>query len=286
MKTQVLIDPEIIGRSGERPVYIDTRPPEAYAAGHIPGAFNMRDIFTYLATSTQSGLLELKDKFSALFGAIGVSGNEWVIVYEDALDNGFGQSCRGYYLLKYLGYEKVSVLHGGLQAWMALGLPTNSEIPIPPAHATFPVAINHRLMVTKSEMQSALFNSSIIKLDVRDAPEWNGLTAMPSGNDPALRVGRIPGSKWIEWQKFFDPDAEVARFLTATEIRALLDHEGIAADTEIYIYCYKGSRAANTLVALHRAGFENARVYFGSWNEWARDCDMPIEVEPQAAYAT
>ena len=29
---------------------IDTRAPEAYAAGHIAGAVNIHDIFTYLAT--------------------------------------------------------------------------------------------------------------------------------------------------------------------------------------------------------------------------------------------
>ena len=44
-------------------VIIDTRNPEAYGAGHLPGAVNVHEIFTYLATSTPEGIHELKTKF-------------------------------------------------------------------------------------------------------------------------------------------------------------------------------------------------------------------------------
>jgi 3-mercaptopyruvate sulfurtransferase SseA len=37
------------------------------------------------------------------------------------MSTGFGQSCRGYVLLRYLGYPKVRVLHGGYAAWVAAG---------------------------------------------------------------------------------------------------------------------------------------------------------------------
>ena len=45
--------------AGEPVVVIDTRNPDAYAAGHIPGAVNVHDIFTYLATSTPEGMADL-----------------------------------------------------------------------------------------------------------------------------------------------------------------------------------------------------------------------------------
>lgn len=286
MEIESLIEPETLRASDEPLVIIDTRAPEAYAAHHIPGAFNIREIFTYLATSTPSGLLDLQQTFAELFGAVGLSGKERAILYEDSMDSGFGQSCRGYYLLKYLGYEKVSILHGGLHAWTDAGLPTNSDIPARPAPAAFPMAVKDHLMVTKWDMQFALTNATIVKLDVRDAPEWNSLSATPTGHDSALRVGRIPGAQWIEWQKLLDPDSEVARFLPVKEIRTIFEQAGIAVDAPIYIYCYKGSRAANTYVALQNAGFKNARVYFGSWNEWSRDFDLPVEREANVACAS
>ena len=285
MEIGSLIEPDVLKVSDEPLVIIDTRAPEAYAQGHLPGAFNMRDIFTYLATSTPHGLLDTQNTFAALFGAIGLSGKERAVVYEDSMDNGFGQSCRGYYLLKYLGYKNASVLHGGLQGWRAAGFPTRVDVPALPVPAVFPLSVDKRLMVTKQEMVAALTDPHIVKLDVRDPPEWNGLSATPSGHDPVLRVGRIPGAQWIEWQKLLDPEAEVARFLPAEEIRTVFEQAGIGINSSLYIYCYKGSRAANTFVALQQAGFENARIYFASWNEWGRDLDLPVEVDPQVAYA-
>ena len=110
-------------------VLIDTRSPENYAAGHIAGAVNMFEIFTYLAMSTPEGMAELREKFASAFGAAGVSGAETVVFYEGSMNSGFGMSCRGYYLLSFLGYDKAAILHGGLAAWTAAGLPVTHEAP-------------------------------------------------------------------------------------------------------------------------------------------------------------
>ena len=90
----------------------------------------MHEIFTYLATSTPEGMDELKTKFADAFGAAGLSGKETAVVYEQSMNSGFGQSCRGYFLLTMLGYPKVKVLHGGYEAWAAAGLPVTTEVPI------------------------------------------------------------------------------------------------------------------------------------------------------------
>ena len=109
-------------QANERLVIIDTRDADTYAKGHIPGAVNLRETFTYLATSTPEGLQELKATFAAHLGAIGLSGKETAVFYEDAMNSGYGQSCRGYYLLTWLGYPKVKVLNGGFSAWKAAEL--------------------------------------------------------------------------------------------------------------------------------------------------------------------
>ena len=119
-------------------VIIDTRNPDAYAAGHLPGAVNVHEIFTYLATSTPEGIQELKSKFADAFGAAGLSGKETAVIYEQSMNSGFGQSCRGYYLLTMLGYPKVKVLHGGFDAWAMKGLPVTTDVPTPVA-ASFSV---------------------------------------------------------------------------------------------------------------------------------------------------
>jgi thiosulfate/3-mercaptopyruvate sulfurtransferase len=105
MASQVLITPEELTKliASEPVVLIDTRDPKSYAAGHIPDAVNIHDIFTFLATSTPDGMAELKGKFADAFGAAGLSGKETAVIYEQSMNTGFGQSCRGYFLLSFLG---------------------------------------------------------------------------------------------------------------------------------------------------------------------------------------
>lgn len=76
-------------------VGIDTRDPDVYAKGHLPGAVNLREIFTYMATSDPDGLASMKERFVEAFGAAGLTGKETAVLYEDAMNTGFGQSCRG-----------------------------------------------------------------------------------------------------------------------------------------------------------------------------------------------
>lgn len=259
-------------------VVIDTRDPDSYAAGHIPGAVNVRDIFTYLATTDTDGLDALADKFAELFGAAGISGEETVVLYEDSMNTGFGQSCRGLFLLKSLGYDKTAVLHGGLIAWKAAAMPviTESSCPTP---ANFPVAsAPTSLIATEADMLAAVTDPDIVILDVRDKDEWLGLSSSPYGIDFCPRKGRIPGAVWLEWYNLMDESEDgIALFREPEKILAACKKIGISQASKVYIYCFKGARASNTFVALQEAGIKDIKIYFGSWNEWSRNFDLPID---------
>lgn len=160
--------------ASEPTVVIDTRDADTYATGHVPGAVNLREIFTYLATSTAEGLQALKSTFAEHFGAVGLDGSQTAVFYEDALNTGFGQSCRGYYLLTWLGYPKIKVMAGGFPAWKSAGLPVSTE-PAKPVPAAFPEAPTADVMLTKDQVAAALGTSTVL-LDVRDVDEWTGET--------------------------------------------------------------------------------------------------------------
>jgi thiosulfate/3-mercaptopyruvate sulfurtransferase len=279
MSEKVLVTPAELSEMLKSPgtVLIDTRDPEAYAAGHLPGAVNIRDIFTYLATSTPDGVAAMSEKFAEAFGAAGLSGKETAVIYEQSMDTGFGQSCRGYVLLKYLGYPKVQILHGGYAAWVAEGLATTTDIPKPEAK-TFPVdPKGASILVDLQAMKSAVADPNIVKLDTRDVDEWIAESSSPYGKDFCPRKGRIPGAVWIEWYRMMKPSAEGPMIKSANEILAECATVGITPDTPVVLYCFKGARASNTLVALKEAGIKNVSLYFGSWNEWSRDPSLPIE---------
>ena len=276
---KALISPaELTAKLGDDSiVIIDTRDPETYAAGHIPGAVNMHDIFTYLATSTPEGLAELSGKFAEAFGAAGLSGNETAILYEQSMNTGFGQSCRGYYLLQYLGYDNAAVLHGGYQGWVAAEGPVSQE-PARPSPKSFPVDPDAaRLMASTQDTLSAIDDGSTVLLDVRDVDEWIGDSSSPYGKEFCPRKGRIPGARWLEWYRMMKPTAAGAMFKSPDELRAECATVGITPDTPVLIYCFKGARASNTFLALKEAGVQDVKIYFGSWNEWSRDPSLPIE---------
>ncbi len=275
--TQILLSPhDLASLSGPR-VVIDTRDPATYGAGHIPGAVNMRDIFTYLATSDPGGLADLATTFAGLFGAAGLSGAQTAVIYEDAMNTGYGQSCRGYFLLRSLGYESVHVLHGGYRAWLKAGLPVTMDIPTPEPRV-FPLRpAFDAFMATKEDVLTALSQPGTVILDVRDRDEWEGVSSSPYGVDYCPRKGRLPGAVWIEWYRLMEErEGTVALFRPAAAIRAACAEVGITPDSEVVVYCFKGARASNALVALHEAGILNVKVYFGSWNEWSRDDALPI----------
>ena len=280
MSMPTLLTPSQLAELGrtEKLVVIDTRDPEAYAAGHIPGAVNLREIFTFLASSSVEGLQELKATFTRHFGDIGLTGRETAVFYEDSLNSGYGQSCRGYYLLTWLGYPKVHVLNGGYSAWKAAGLPVSTETVVPTPGA-FPAELTMAdVMLTKADMLEAVRQPGAAKLlDVRDIDEWIGESSSPYGKDFAPRKGRIPGASWVEWYRFMKPSAQGPMIKSPDEVKAECATAGIKPDDTVYLYCFKGARASNTFLALKQAGFTDVRMYFGSWNEWSRDESLPIE---------
>src|SRR6516165_8166788 len=244
---------------------LDTREPRQYAEAHIPGAVNVPVISNYLATSDEVGVKALRNKFAAVFGVVGLSGIETAVLYEQSMDSGHGQSCRGYLLLKYLGYPAVMILNGGISAWVAAGLPVTDEVFLA-REVHFPIFdTGTDVVIGRNEMLQALDRPEVIKLDVRDVEEWLGRSSSPYGKDFCPRKGRIPGARWIEWYRMMKPSPAGPVFKDPEEVRAECHTAGFSADSPVYVYCFKGSRASNTLVALKNAGFKDVRVYFGSW---------------------
>jgi thiosulfate/3-mercaptopyruvate sulfurtransferase len=220
---------------------------------------------------------ELKTKFADAFGAAGLSGKETAVIYEQSMNSGFGQSCRGYYLLIMLGYPKVKVLHGGIDAWAAAGLPITKDVPKPIKAGFSIVPEAGEILIDAKTMLAAVGKPGIALLDVRDIDEWIGESSSPYGKDFCPRKGRIPGAVWLEWYRMMKPTAEGPRFKSRNEILAECATVGISQTTPVYLYCFKGARASNTFLALKNAGVKDVRMYFGSWNEWSRDPSLPID---------
>jgi len=257
-------------------ILLDTRDPPEYADNHLPGAIHVPDIFTYLSTADNGGYEAMATSFSNIFSKAGVDKNKPVVVYEDAMDNGYGRSCRGWFLLKYMGCQDVHVLHGGYQAWLKRNNPVTKEIL---SHRKIPFIADRQdqMILTSQEMLAAINDPAIQIVDCRDYAEWIGANSSPYGYDYCPRKGRIPNAIWLEWYKFMTVHDGIPWFCNPQEIRDICEQAGINSDQSIYLYCFKGARTSNTLIALKYAGYKNVRNYFSSWNEWSRNPELPID---------
>lgn len=255
---------------------IDTRDEEEYLENHIPNAVSVLDIFTYLSTRGNGGHQALANHFVNLLGKVGCKETDFIVVYEDAMDNGYGRSCRGWTILNYIGAKNVRVLHGGFRAWVEAGLPITEKVP-EFERTTFNSSINPNLLITAEEMVAAIDDPTIQIVDCRDYAEWIGANSSPYGYDYCPRKGRIPNAKWLEWYRMMAIQDGIPWFKSPQEVLEVCAEAGIVPDKPVYLYCFKGARTSNTAIALKMAGFPVVKNYFNSWNEWSRDLSLPIE---------
>ncbi|MCP4716626.1 MAG: sulfurtransferase, partial [Deltaproteobacteria bacterium] len=141
-------------------VMIDVRDPDAFQQAHIPGAVNVPEVFSYLATSTPEGLAEMHATFEGLFARAGIASSKKVFFYEGNLHELYGGSCRGYWLLRYFGHSAAAILDGGLAAWQAKGFPLEKGAAdcTPAAFAVQPLP---EMIATKADVLDALQSSDV-----------------------------------------------------------------------------------------------------------------------------
>lgn len=114
--------------------------------------------------------------------------------------------------------------------------------------------------------------SGYVILDARGFTEIIGEKKL----DNVARGGHIPGAKFIEWKHFSDADNRLS-FKSLDEMRKLMESQGITKDKKIYAYCHVGTgRSSYLITILEMLGYENAKTYTGSYDEWGNDMNLPI----------
>jgi thiosulfate/3-mercaptopyruvate sulfurtransferase len=229
----------------------DVRGPNAHARGHIPGSIPMM-----IGTPGQFAGPELRETFAAeaalRLRRHGVTGEERLVLY----DGGDAVNAAAAMQVAELGGHA-----GGLAAWpgdlgtgvVELEKSRQELTPSPEAVAAWWEVANR--------------DGDVVVLDVRREDEFSGKGGYPC--DP--RQGHIPGARNVEVSTLFAaPGVPKA----ADEVRSLVGAD--PAQATLVTYCHSGSRSGHALVPLRAAGYR-ARNYFGSWHEWSRHDELPIE---------
>jgi thiosulfate/3-mercaptopyruvate sulfurtransferase len=252
-----------------------------YRLGHIPGSYQVDRPAIEALPETQNGVsgnLIDAESFTKLAQNLGISRDSRIVVYDSKYD-----ATRLWWAFTYFGKENVRVLDGGVKAWREAGYSVDLLAPEAAQPGTFTASIAlPTLRVDTPDILKLKDNSKAQLWDNRDRKEYCG-EELKKG---AVRAGRIPWGNHSDWAQFKKKDNQ-AEWLSAAEVKTVLEKQGYDVAKEQYFFCQSGVRSTQAIFALYLSGWplEKLHNYDSSWIGWSRDQNLPIETGCQSGIA-
>ena len=208
------------------------------ATRYIEGAVNIN----YEGFLGEGGQFKPLSEMAKRLGEAGISSNDSLVIAGECLPCGGGPSPAifTYWLLKYLGHEKVRVLEGSIDDWAAAGLKTSNKSAARPKTNYVP---QHKpeLLAT----YDFVVNGGAQIVDARPVRDFS--------------IGSIPGAVSIPYENV----------LVNESIKPQEDLQKVFAklekDRPVVVYTNVGVEASLVWFALNLSGYD-ARLY--SWRDW------------------
>jgi len=270
---------------GDGRVIVDLRDRRAYLGGHIPGAVHTdygRDGWRVRHKGV-AGLFPPEQKslakLTAVIGKLGIDNQSHVILVAPGYGAGdMGIATRIYWTFKVLGHDRVSILDGGMSAYIYERLADNGTPlnplqpgPVPVAAKKFIAKVRTDMLIGRAEVEDGL-RRGIGIVDARPNAQYIGLHK--SGQ--VRRAGTLPGAKSVpgEWLTANGG----GRFQSKSALAQLFAIGGANAEREMFTFCNTGHWASLTwFAASELLGNKKVKMYDGSLADWTLKADAPVE---------
>lgn len=239
---------------------------EGFALGHIPGC--VLPVHVWLKDAPLGTRVIPSDQFAEAIESLGVTGHTTVVAYDD-YDGTL--AARLWWVLRYYGHERVSVLDGGWHRWVMEERPLSQE---ERARGTgkFIAFPRPGMVCSTDELLEHIRTGTATVVDVRPRDHWEGSDPNYFGN---LRRGRVPGSVHLDATTLITEGLRTVR--SPIQLRSLLDHARVPENGEVVFYCQAGVAAALGVLVLNVLGRDDGLVYEASMAEWANRYDTPLD---------
>jgi thiosulfate/3-mercaptopyruvate sulfurtransferase len=232
----------------------------AWDQAHIPNSLYV-DLLEELSDPTTNlpFMMPALSHFCDVMSQKGI-GNDTTVIIHDREQSPWAS--RLWLMFQEYGFANAAVLNGGWKKWLDEGRPVTVE-PSSFSPATFTARPHHPSFFTdKEEVLRAIHDGHAVLICALD-------------HESFFR-GHIPHSLNIDARMFVHPETNA--FFSLKDLNDIFKSIGATKADRIITYCGGGIASSCAAFALILAGYENVAVYDGSMEEWARDPDLPIEI--------
>jgi len=246
---------------------VDTR--ARYLERHIPGAvfFDIDELSDH--STPLPHMLPSAEAFSKAMSSLGMGDQMTIVVYEQ---DGVFSAPRAWWMLRTFGARDVYILDGGLHAWTAAGLPTESG-PVSREPATFRAMLNPDAVKDFAQIQRMIAEHAQNPAQILDARSSGRFTGAAPEPRPGISSGHMPGAINTPFTEL----AEEGRLKSAEKLREYFAGKGVNLELPVTTTCGSGVTAAVIALGLEVAGAKSISLYDGSWAEYAQRREAAIE---------
>ena len=191
----------------------------------------------------------------------GVNTDTHLVAYDD---DGGVYAARFWWMLNWIGHQKISILNGGLKAWQKLGKHLENTKPIRKrGKIQKKSGLVHQWKITEISawVESEKNNEVAVLIDARMPERFNGQV------EPLdFKAGHIAGAlnrpyvNNLEENGYFKSPEKLRK-----EFQEVLNYTNPASVVHM---CGSGITACHNLVAMEVAQLVGSNLYVGSWSEW------------------
>ncbi len=238
-----------------------------YDAEHIPGARYLD--YRLVAPNGANGLrteLPTAARFVEIFSQLGIGNESRVVVYRGK--DWLTQSTRVVLTLDAMGLgANVSLLDGNLAIWKGEGRAVSAEVPAERV-GKLEACPQSDVIADLDFVKANLHQSGVKIVDARDPQVYSGAAARAG-----MPGGHIPGAGNVFYSSLLDA---AGRLKPAGELEAQFREAGVKAGDRVVAYCFIGQQASMLYVVSRYLGYD-VRLFDGSWEEWTKHAELPVE---------
>jgi len=277
----LLVTSEVVKKNINKPdwVVVDCRDLEDYAKGHISGSISLGKRCKKALRDHTARVFKDTTKYEKLFGKVGIGNDTHVVFYHGDVKT-LTDATVGFWIMEYLGHDKVHVLNGGLDAWRKAGNRLDNK-PVMKDAKTFKVkVVASRYAPTGEIVDIAEGKLKTVQLiDSRTKKEFDGkdIRAIRGGRIPNVTMNKSHLDTTLQKEDKKTGKMKPTGYLDADQAHKVFGM--LDKNARTVAYCQTGTRSTLTYLQLRLLGFKDPANWDDSWRVYGSTLMYPVEGE-------